>query len=385
MKNYLLGTIFLFMLCGVTYSQGELVDTSFNLEGEYFSGKSIQSYGVLNNSLWNSSFCSLNVNDNMYSKIEAFVSRETNFKTAYYMVVLYGNVEASKLLDNIVVGNLNGISVYVTTDGNVLTHYYFGKKGNKFYPENKLSQSVLGVNLRQIERILLHQAQGTSYLLFSNIKSDEDINFSGQDELVLVEAQWRDDVPFIDPGNDVGTRGVPCADEVPGCDEDSKYPDCLRFGSHSFKCQVADGCFMTRASTTYYNNIRFEEVSSNSEENLYHKFRDDFLIKSSLGKKYINYYYLIGSYLTNNPNLELTVNTFKLLPLVNRGINRIFDDSTSNDILIEEDFANKLVSLFKEYKAHYKNLNLDIVLNDMIDDVDKMKNKSVNDVIKMFN
>ncbi len=114
---------------------------------------------------------------------------------------------------------------------------------------------------------------------------------------------------------------------------------------------------------------------------LLHNFRDNFLSNYSVGQKYINYYYSLAEFLVDNIPLSLSIETAEATFKVNNCIEKLMNPTTyGNSIVIDETFANELITLFNKYKSMDSDLDYKMALDDLIYDVTRFKGLSVNEI-----
>lgn len=147
-------------------------------------------------------------------------------------------------------------------------------------------------------------------------------------------------------------------------------------------CSAFGGCNSGCKAQTMTNSSQFKtafpgvDLLDNKKE--YYELRDNVLYTSEVGKKFINYYYSISSYINVS---DLSISDMSLivsmLPNIDNAVNKVLHESKNrNEVIIDEDLKNKALSLISRLKSKTTNFSYNLILQDLESDINKLSLKS---------
>lgn len=321
---------------------------------------------------------------NFFMKFFREKTGENNLPSALVFFVNKPIDELQTLTSN----NVVGITSYMAS-GNKLSHNLYLSDTNLFKEIVEFSFEVRSLTTNQIQYSLLKKVktnfkEANSYILILNKSNGTLVGESDQFQIrtaVLESKRQTNDgasqreVPWVDV---VASCASPCTDSKGNCEV---YEQGLN------QC-VSAGCLVSDIETQLLNNNTFEPsyIEETFEESTFYSFRDNFLIQTNIGNKYINYYYALSAFLYQNVNLSIAANTATLLPQINEAIEKLqFPEINGDQILINEELKTDILQILAEYKSISENDDYNSVLDDIENDVNEFSNKTVDQVLTEIN
>jgi len=116
-----------------------------------------------------------------------------------------------------------------------------------------------------------------------------------------------------------------------------------------------------------------------------YNFRDNYLSKSNKGQEYTKYYYELSKYgIQNNLVNKYPLEHIELL-LISTAIAQDLQNGASNDqVLIDNEFAEKIEDMLKVYGNHKNHRDIDPVLDYLELELNKYTNKPKSEIDKDF-
>lgn len=115
-------------------------------------------------------------------------------------------------------------------------------------------------------------------------------------------------------------------------------------------------------------------------------FRDEFLSTTSVGRKYIHYYYFISYVQRQYPNLsELSLEDKFMFIVSCYNVAKTLQQGQSNDVVITTAFKNEATSIIDNYRMLTANESYQNVLDDIEADLARFENLTKAEVIAMLN
>ncbi len=165
-------------------------------------------------------------------------------------------------------------------------------------------------------------------------------------------------------------------------------PNCLRMNGNqcrghscaTISCGVAS--FEANLVERNYPNYIYYITEVVLDES-YYKLKDDFLMKSELGKKYVDIFYKIQDHLVETLDLDLIGEILATLPQVNTAIKDLLDPSF-NGIIVNSSLENKMSSIFsKSIKNSSSQIYKDAITL-LATDFNKLANKKKEEVYQIM-
>lgn len=131
------------------------------------------------------------------------------------------------------------------------------------------------------------------------------------------------------------------------------------------------------------NAMSTDSVYMAYDTSFQYSYRDDFLMNSAFGNKYIQYYYDLSEFLADESvSIALMLETADLLIDLNHNLEMLIDTTGySNSIVVDSAMNTSLVDLLIDYRNISSNKEYVDVINDIIYDVNTYSNKTVDYII----
>lgn len=125
-----------------------------------------------------------------------------------------------------------------------------------------------------------------------------------------------------------------------------------------------------------------EPLFPSFEFSLYREFRDDFLLNSNLGKKYINYFYALGDHLVDvSLPIGVVADITSTLPVLHQKINLLLNNGNGYSVLINREESLMLEGLFLSLKTLSPNEDYHMILEDIISDIKIIEGMTKNEFL----
>jgi len=155
----------------------------------------------------------------------------------------------------------------------------------------------------------------------------------------------------------------------------SQYPD-IPFHPNPYQ-----PCGMTHLE----NDLSERKIEAKIDRNILYGIRDNILLKSSKGKKYVEDYYYVSKFTSNIS--KLSINTIYLmlknLPNIYDAYKRMTDDKYDS-VVIEDDFKNDIIKIINEFKTLSTDERYLRILDNLINDLNEIANKRKKDVVNFL-
>jgi hypothetical protein len=118
----------------------------------------------------------------------------------------------------------------------------------------------------------------------------------------------------------------------------------------------------------------------------FRRFRDNVLSNSTVGMKYVNYYYMLSNTLISVIDLQTAIQTAKVSFDVNNAVNMIMDNTANpNTVLFTSGFKNEIINLLQVFKGKTQDINAINALDDIMADMHSLDGKTVSEVKQLLN
>jgi hypothetical protein len=360
---------------GSTVMSIKLQDESMMINVNYFTGEKakVNDHQIGMNTIDKPSF----------EKLLKFVYKSTGKKNEHpFAVVLYFNgefINTSEISDN----NVIGFSYFLISD-NRMYHYLYEKVNQSYKVVSPLSFEVGRIFFKQMDFIVLNVLQSYSGLIKSYVLFiEEGTSIPNQNQsknkflllLPILERQYIKTKTYVGYGG-YCPPSFPC----PGPLDDASCMVDPNTGIGS----CLPGCGFSAESGNLQDNdtIVPTNLYQAFDSQLLHNFRDNFMMNSSLGQKYIEYYYALSGYLGDDIPLSLSIQTAWFLYYHNSDIAHLLDTTNhSNDVIINDNFSEALCSLIQGYRS----LSTDTTYIHMIDEiqsnVENLQGKTIRQIL----
>jgi Secretion system C-terminal sorting domain len=274
-------------------------------------------------------------------------------------IIFYHNLPKSTI-NNKDVNHVEGISVYYSDPSNFLHHTAFIKETNTFVKVEELNlktDKVTFNDINFIQRELSNRKTLSSYQFFSNLLHQP---------YTVTPADLGLKRAFLTKDPSVVTCPSPC-DPLPDqarCVEGDKPGSLL--------CSNGDCPLVkTENNTEVQATFSKEHRATYLDLQLYREFRDQFLSQCTIGKKYIQYYYAMGDYITKTSkfNGEIMVKSTKLAPQLYKTVRVLLNPNAQNEVVITKSQKNSFVDLLELYKGLSDNRDYQAILTDIENDI----------------
>jgi hypothetical protein len=139
-------------------------------------------------------------------------------------------------------------------------------------------------------------------------------------------------------------------------------------------------CVKSRVSQAFIKN----EISSTFDDSVLYGIRDNILMKSEKGKKYVADYNYIGKYIDAS---KLSMNSlFKIvknIPNIYSSYKKM-NEADNNTIIISDDFRTDIIDIINSFKEISNNSEYIKILNNLILDVQTVSNKDKKFVLEFL-
>lgn len=272
---------------------------------------------------------------------------------------------------------LQAVSFYKIENG-FLKHYFYKKDGASYVAVNDLSLNVNGVSIQKTDFNIIYADIPTEQLSVYFVKNNElaDDTFTPSMQLSdFVSFYFGSQVKLNSNHSTSKIRQLETISEIGagmcGTCRSSVSGDCFEFTG---ACDPSI-CPKSSISTTlddnnssYFENINLPKT---------YMIRDNLLRNSLFGLKYEAYYYH-SSFSKLNFSLADAVEFAKILPKIYEGYDNIMNNA-GEEILIDEELAGKITTILNNLKNNnQEKVEFTNILNDIIDDVNYLKNRDIN-------
>lgn len=350
-------------------------------------GTKMALYNKANEMKVNYQFADASLDKILFEELKSNVNSLINQNLAPYAIVLY----CDKYLDDGLVDQsvIFGYSLYSYSDG-IIRHKLFQKNNFGQLVENKaydmqvrtIVTNMLGDILKK--EIFPLKTDNKSILLIFNKDKPKIILKNKRDDYLIktqVSKTLRSFLKEAEPP-DEDDCSLPCLFQpdnacFPGSD-DPENPLWTCFPRYCPKEESQNAIETGGGMSTDSINIAFDTQ-------LDYDFRDDFLINSEKGQKYIDYYYTIGSYITGEISLPLALKTARTLALFNNVMEIMMDpNAPTNQIVIDSTLKSKLESLIEDYKELSTDQDYIDILDEILSDLDDYSGKTRTEILSMM-
>lgn len=317
----------------------------------------------------------INLSSNQIIELYRLCSNDEDYNNVKEILIYTEGNESGT--QNIDINKLNGISIYKNKNG-YLQHSFYKKNNNDFEIVEDLTLNASKVTLQDVNFIIYYSKLLKNRLtvyssinpLYNNQGVEESNDFS--DFMVWdygSKVNFRGPIKLvegIEPTEGVGNGKC-------GACEESVYG----------KCESLDGswcdaniCQNDRVKNTLVQNNRSIAFF---DDNKSYEIRDQFLTKSFIGTKYILYYYN-SSFSKMNFSIQESLEFAELIPKIYTA----YDKYKNNDIeatLINDEFASEIIISVNKLKSKNQDKKYFVkILDDIIEDVNFIKNKNVGEI-----
>lgn len=182
------------------------------------------------------------------------------------------------------------------------------------------------------------------------------------------------------PGASSGDCDSPCNDN--GCECEVWNLEEQLWDCEECICQMivisSDSVTLANYSTNYINTY--------FDDNLYYTFRDSFMLNYTIGEKYVDYYYTLGSFLESSGEVTPTmmIQTASKMPTLYNVVNNLLYPSSNNTIVVTTETKNHLLSLIDIYDDLSSNTDYQWILEDITNDINLFHNKTYSEIMSML-
>jgi hypothetical protein len=329
------------------------------------------------------------IEDANFSKITKYLVE--NFSDKILNIHLYIN-EKINVIEKIEKSNIIGISVFYDFNGEII-HELLINEDNIFKSKNILKSKTNTIstnNIDLIAKIILKEkgfdvGSVLAFTTLNKIKStsekfdkkwdDFTLNVFKEVELILKSKTANKLLSFVGTENGTTTCGNPC---LSGNDQQvckALHPtdpeECREIGGHVCGCSDNKNDLIGHPG-----NMSLDSINDAHEPTLLYDYRDSILNKTFWGLKNKTYYYYLSDFLKNEVTvpISLRVETAKVLLDYRPQIAKLINFSAYyNDTLLGNSLANKMTSLFQDYKELSSDTTYNFVLDNIINDINFYK------------
>ncbi|WP_439128575.1 hypothetical protein [Polaribacter sp.] len=287
-----------------------------------------------------------------------------------------------------------GFSIYDIQDNNQIVHKFYLKEGESFKLKKELKETFMNT---ESQNFLVWKYKNKDYnsgnITVSRLFNIDDNTHTNRRNTTRNEFNLfvlRHKYPksnFLQKNSISIYEDAGLADCRSGCSE-SGIGTCD--GGYYCNPSGGGGGQICKAPSVQNESIQQSLVTENEATNLFNlnlhrQLRDEFLAENSLGLKHIDYYYGISEFiLISDYNTSTFIKMIQTLPSLNQSISKLLDNNIESDIIINENLNNDLNSIINDYKVISENPDFQFILNDIKQDIDRITNKSENDLILEF-
>ena len=314
--------------------------------------------------------------------------------TPIYSFTMYGNFTIKKS-SGISTKNVKGIGVYKIVNNTQLVYELYKNSKNGFVKDLSSINNAKTINSRDAlyiyDSFFKMDSSNNSFVTFRNETINRNYDSSNSEDMfILKEAEYYanqiKDYKLNGTVTDYlfGRKrncGPGCVDGGGPCEggNDPHMPggDCSTGGGNDNEICANDEA---ERQLSGVNNINL--LKNKDSNNLYY-FRDNFLKESIIGDKYVKYYYAFSQHI--DIDLSLSMKAFTLMPKVSTLINKIrSNDTNPNEILIDEEFKNEVLSLINDSKTLSSKQITKSLIEDLKSDLSNLSGKTKSEFINEF-
>jgi hypothetical protein len=342
---------------------------SIKFEGEKLTqlyGGTTERVNEINNKNQNLKFLMSEISDSDISKLTSLLIDKSGIKADPSLTKLIVTYTTGEDLSNVSTKELLGISIFSKKSEGIMTHQLYRRNNlgtmeldTKYNSDCDLTtigdfSYIAGSFSEKSSNIFLAGYYSTSYQL-NKPNSPKVTNFS---TVVFDNANFISSV-----------QGCPCGNEFE-CKDDLKS---------------CNGLCLTLATNDIAKN-KGARTSDMLSENKTRLLRDNFMNKSSLGQKYVEYYYKLSD-LNIRYNMIKPSNYLDYLTL-GKNLTEILDLLSQNgndkEVIIDKDLRNQTLELINKYRVISKNKELKSILDDIENDINLVYNKDKKQVLNFI-
>ncbi len=322
----------------------------------------------------------------VYSKFNESINNLTkhSFQTIQTVLFIEDFIEGKKVFND---QNIKAIS-RISKSGNLLYHTFYIRKGDEFILEDKLSTeiSILSGNslIEILNTIVFPLNTKNSFLVVNDIDNN---NFKSKNRVDLLmkkiknyQSKNRNTSASIPPPTDRAAAdcGAAC-DFVKGstCD--------LSGGSRV--CRTKITVCRSNFIKTIINSSKMmskDSMSYTFDSSLHYSIKNNILVNSIFGQKYLDYYYDLGEIYEEHSTISNTLKTARLLYEMNTFFSYLNNNTRGNQIFLTSPMKAKITNLITEYKSVYNDDYTETIFQDILKDLNWAENKPVTQVMTRF-
>ena len=302
----------------------------------------------------------------------------------------------------ITINDIKSISIYNYNDNKLIHHLYVIKNGvNKENPFYKAESNTIYSDVTEfILKNETNYEQSSSSTVIFLIRNDiKNFNLKNPKREILFRIALKDKIKLKN-------ETIKKEDEISLLDIDksnNKYCGgmCPWLSDPAMICMsIGDflpryACFIIPDEGTCPASINYDKLTEDSTYtalanqshnfDLYYSFRDNFLYETTFGNAYVNYYWVLSSYIYENVTLSLAIQTADVLIDFNEVIVRILNPSVyGNTQLMSLQTKNKLLNLLNTFKSLNQDTYFQLMIDDVIDDVNTLWNLTINQFFQLI-
>lgn len=299
-----------------------------------------------------------------YTKLKSHELRElvrnlTTYDLEPVGLVIYfsKNIKPNELITQDIV---TAFSFYTIKNGDCFHQIYIKDKGVYIIDSN---YSIIS-NLRNsnnsafiLNNIIPASLNSTSFIYINNADNNQ-VGKSKKDVFLLKEAVFHKNWLKTSsvgkrpvPGGGTGGNSESCGDG-PGCESGPYWALCVPvLNSAYYSCGVEPPICERNESYSMLLNSNLYNLNdlNNAYSDLHYILRDSLLYYSSVGNKYIRYYYAISNTIYQETDLAFAYKCFSALPEMNSIISKLLNpDGYENEVLISAEYAEELNSIIND-------------------------------------
>lgn len=318
--------------------------------------------------------------ESFIESIHADINGLNNFSSEnVFRINLFFNEESN--LEDLVINNIIGISIFTLNTDSSLTHHLFkiynnvASQGSEELKAGGIFHECSMSDLRGLGYYFNNEAVSPVIL---SIFNDINIEFSSPSHLIsLSHLLYKTDniaqLLFIDDGSDDYSPN--CS----ACNVSNRKTNC-KWNGRSKYCPDCVSSSLAKMNTQ--NALNFDELSQEDA----HNFRKDFMKNTEIGRRYIEYYYMLSDFVLNE--IPLSINSFeyyydfatKCYSIKNRILY-----GESNAIIIDSDFKNDVLYKINFFKSKTTNRKILEILNNIKYDIEGWYGLSKSEFLQTLN
>ncbi len=326
--------------------------------------------------------------------LRELVRNITNYNLEPIQFVIYfsKNINPYEFITNDIV---TAFSFYTIKGGDCFHQLYIRNNGKYIIDTNfSIISNLRNANNSSfiINNILPKSLNSVSFISINN-SDDYFANNSKQDFFLLKEAvhylNWIKSNTMRKapvPGGGTGGNSQKCGD-APGCEGGPFWTLCAPANHGMYSCGIEPPiCERNETYLILVNSNSYDINDLNDAYcNLHYKLRDSVLYGSSVGDKYIRYFYAISNIVYQETDLAFAYKCFIALPEMNTIITKLLNPTGhENDVLLSTEFATELNSIMNDLRLISNNVDYISILDDLQNDIDYYTGKTLSQVLDVL-